>query len=107
MDKEKILAAARCDKNRGQEYENDIFNRSGLLVSSTALILSGLLMLVEVFTKGSVNAGLLAVGTAAAGIDCLWEGLSLKKRPKIAYGIVLLLLAIAAIVAFIGQAVSA
>jgi len=107
MDKEKILAAARSDKHRGEEFENKETARSGLLSSAIALLVGVVLFLLEYFLKDTVNVGLIAVGVTAAGVDSLYEGIKLKRHYMTVIGIVQLLAAIFAILFFIAKVVSA
>jgi len=107
MDKEKILAAARSDKHRGEEFENKETARSGLLSSAIALLVGVVLFLLEFFLKDTVNVGLIAVGVTAAGVDSLYEGIRLKRHYMTVIGIVQLLAAIFAILFFIAKVVSA
>lgn len=107
MDKEKILAAARNDKYRGQEYENKETMRSSMLSCFVALIVGVVLYLLEYFIKGSTNVGLIAVGLTFAGVDSLYEGIKLKKLHMTIIGTFLTLSAIIAILYFVGQVVLA
>ena len=107
MDKEKILAAARSDKHRGEEFENKENARSGLLSSAIALLVGVALFLLEYFLNDTVNVGLIAVGITAAGVDSLYEGIKLKRHYMTVIGIVQLLAAIFAILFFIAKVVSA
>ena len=96
MDRDKILEAARRDKYRGS-----------LLSVAVSLIVGVGLFVLEYYTKGTVNIGLIAVGCTVAGVDSLYEGIKLKRTGLKIVGIVMSLTAIAAIALFVGQAVMA
>ena len=106
MDKDKILAAARDDKHRGEEFENKETARSGLLSSAIALLVGVVLFQLEYFINGTVNVGQIAVGMTAAGVDSIYEGIKLKRNYMTVIGIVQLLVAIFAILIFIAKVVS-
>ena len=105
MDKEKILAAARNEKYRGKEFENEETARSGLLGGAIALLVGVALFLLEYFLKDSVNVDLIAVGMTAAGVDSFYEGIRLKRHYMTAIGISQMLIALCAILVFVGQVV--
>ena len=107
MDKDKILEAARRDKYRGREYENEEGMRGSLLSVAVSLIVGVGLFVLEYYTKRTVNIGLIAVGFTVAGVDSLYEGIKLKRTGMKIMGIVMSLTAIAAIALFVGQAVMA
>lgn len=101
MDKERILAAARNDKHRGQEYENKESIRGILLGELITLIIGVGLFLLEYYMKNSINIGLIAVVLTAAGVDSLYEGIKLKKLHLTMVGSLMCLGAIVAILFFI------
>lgn len=101
MDNEKILEAARKNKNRGKEYENKESTRSGLMGTLAALIVGIVLFLIEYFVSNSVNVGMIAVGMTACGVQSLYEGIKLKKSYLTVTGIIQSIMAVCAIVMFI------
>lgn len=105
IDKEKVLAAARNDKYRGQEYENKETMRSSLVSCLITLIIGSGLFLLEYFVKDSVNVGLIAVGLTFAGVDSLYEGVKLKRLHMTILGAFMSLCAIVAILHFVFQVV--
>lgn len=105
MDKEKILAAARNDKYRGQEYENRESTRGSLLSVFITLIVGTSLFLLEYCVNKSINVGLIALGLTSAGVDSLYEGIKLKRHHMTIVGILMSLGAIVAILIFVGQVV--
>lgn len=107
MDKEKILEAARSNKYRGKEYENEQGALSSMLSVFLALIVGVTLFLLEYFTKGTINIGLIVMIATVGGADALYEGIKLKVRRKIVWGVVCSLTAIIAIASFVGQVVQA
>lgn len=105
MDKEKILAAARNDKYRGQEYENKESTRGSLLSVFVTLIVGSLLFLLEFLVNKSINLGLIALVFTTAGVDSLYEGIKLKRHHATIVGILMSLCAIVAILCFVEQVV--
>lgn len=105
MDNEKILAAARKNKNRGKEYENKESTRSGIMGTLMALIVGTGLFLIEYFVMNSVNVGMIAVGMTACGVQSLYEGIKLRKNYLTVIGVVQSIIAIISIIVFIVQVV--
>lgn len=107
MDKEKILEAARFDKNRGKEYEHKQTTRGSILSIAMAILVGIILFFLEYFAKGTLNFGLIAVAMTAGGAQYIYEGITLKKVRFIVFGILYSVVAIFFILAFIGQVVLA
>ena len=106
MDNTSILAAARKDKHRGQEYENKESIRSNLLSSAITLAIAGVLLLVEILATDHWNVSLIIVILVFTGVDRLYEGLKLKRHLKTISGIIKLLVALVFVFIFIGQVVA-
>ena len=106
MDKEKILAAARSDKNRGKEFENKQSVRGSLLSALFAILLGIVLFFVEYFCRGTFNLGLIAVGTTALGVQYLFEGITVRKIRMVIAGFIYTFFAVIFALAFIGQVVA-
>lgn len=105
MDNEKILEAARKNKNRGKEFEYTESTRSNLLGTFVALLVCISLLLLEYFVNDSVDIGLIAVGMTASGVQSLYEGFKIRKPYLIVSGAIQTLIALTAIFAYIGQVV--
>lgn len=105
MNNEKILEAARKNKNRGKEFEQKESTRSSLLGILVALLVGIGLFLLEYFVNNSVNIGFIAIGMTASGVQSLYEGLKVKRHYLTVLGAVQTLIAIIAILAFVGQVV--
>ena len=105
MNNEKILEAARKNKNRGKEFEQKESTRSSLLGSLVALLVGIGLFLLEYFINNSVNIGFIAVGMTASGVQSLYEGLKVRKLYLTVIGAIQTLIALIAIFAFVGQVV--
>ncbi len=103
MDNQKILEAARKNKNRGKEYENKVSVRSSLVGIFVALIVGVGLFLLEYINRGSFNFGLIAVGLSGAVTQSFVEGISCKKLYLIIIGIILILPAVFFILLFIQE----
>lgn len=75
MNNEKILEAARKNKNRGKEFEQKESTRSSLLGTLVALLVGIGLFLLEYFINDTVNIGFIAVGMTASGYSRFTRGL--------------------------------
>ena len=106
MTNEKILEAARKNKNKGKEFEQRESVRSSLLGAFVALLVGAGMLFLEYFVNHSVNVGLIAVVMTAAGVQSLYEGLKIRKLYLTIFGAILMLIALIAIVAFVWQVVS-
>lgn len=107
MDKEKILEAARRNKYRGKEYENEQGALSSMLSVAVAEAVGVGLFMLEHRIKGTMNIGLVAMMFTVAGVVALYEGYKLKQLRKMIGGILFSLIAIIAIACFVGQVVQA
>ena len=105
MTNEKILEAARKNNSRGKEFEQKKSIRSSLLGTFVALLVGVGLFLLEYFVNNSVNIGFIAVGMTASGVQSLYEGLKVKKLYLTVFGVIETLIAVIAILAFVGQVV--
>lgn len=105
MNNEKILEAARKNKNRGKEFEQKESTRSSLLGTLVALLVGIGLFLLEYFINDTVNIGFIAVGMTASGVQSLYEGLKVRKLYLTIIGAIQTLIALIAILAFVGQVV--
>jgi len=105
MNNEKILESARKNKDKGKEYEKKEVTRSNLLGSLVALIVGASLFLLEYLVDNSINIGFIAIGMTASGVQSLYEGFKIKKIYLLFSGIIQTLIALAAILAFIGQVI--
>ena len=106
MDKNSILEAARNNKTRGQEYENKESIRSSLLGSAIAVFSGIILFLVEYFIKNSINVSMIAVCMIAASVQYLYDGIKTQKAYMIIIGAIEAIIALFAIIVFIGQVIS-
>ena len=107
MDKESILAAARSDTYRGQEYERKESVRSNLLSSAIALIVAGILLIIEFWATKRWNLSLIIIILIFAGVDSLYEGIRFKKGRTITIGTIQLLGAVFFTLLFVCQVVAA
>ena len=107
MNSEKILEAARKNKTRGQEFENEESDRGNLLGTFVTILVGTILFLLEYYICKSINIGLVAVGMTFVGTQSLYEGTRIKKIHLIIMGAIASLIAIIAILAFIGQVILA
>ena len=103
MDNQKILEAARKNKNRGEEFENKVYARSGSVGTFVSLIVGVGLILLEYINRGSFNFGLIAVWLTGAGTQLLVEGISFKKLYLIIIGIIQILFAVFFVLLFIQE----
>lgn len=103
MDNQKILEAARKNKNRGKEFENKVSARSCLVGTFVLLIVGVGLILLEYINRGSFNFGLIAVCLTGAGTQLLVEGISYKKLSVIIISILPILIAVFFVLLFIQE----
>ena len=103
MDKDAILKAAQNEKNKGKEFENREGIRSAALGMAVSCFMTFLLLLLQYFVKGTVNAGFLAIGVSAGAAQYMYEGIKTKKKASLIIGIVASVLAVLFIVVFISQ----
>lgn len=105
MNNEKILEAARKTKIEAKNLNK----RNLLVVAFWALslpLLVGIgLFLLEYFINDTVNIGFIAVGMTASGVQSLYEGLKVRKLSLTVIGAIQTLIALIAILAFVGQVV--
>ena len=101
MDRAKILEAARENRGRGKEYENRESVRGSLLGLVVASAISACLFLAELFVKSEINTSLITVIMAAMGVQSLYEGVRVKKFWLSTMGVVALLIALVAVLAFV------
>lgn len=105
MERNEILAAAQQEKVKGEEYENHQALKSGAWNAFFAVILAGVLILVEYVIKNTINLPLMVLLFGVTGTSNLWNGKKFKKIIPFLFGCVELLAALAFLIAFIGQAV--
>ena len=101
----KILEKAREEK-LGNEYENSIAVKSGLVDTLAVIVVVLFLVLFEYHIKGTLNWALMAVGSTIICADCLYMGIRNRKIWRIIIGILACLFAIAMIIAYINQLVA-
>ncbi len=102
----KILEKARNEK-RGNEYENSIAIKSGLVDTLAVIVVVLFLVIFEYHIKGTLNLALMAVGATIISADCLYMGIRNRKSWRIIFGIMAGLFAIAMIWAYLDQLVTA
>ena len=105
MNNEKILEAARKNKNRGKEFEQNESIRSSLWGLIAASVVGFIITLIDYFINGNLNMEVVAIIMTASGIQSLLEGIKIKKIHQIVYGVIGTLIALIAIIMFIRQAV--
>ncbi len=103
MDRDAILKAAQNEKNKGKEFENREGIRSAALGMAVSCFITFLLLLLQYFVKGTVNAGFLVIGVSAGAAQFLYEGIKTKKKASLIIGIVASVLDVLFIAVFISQ----
>ena len=106
MDKESILAKARSNKARGKEYEYHESNLSNLLGSACTLLVGSGLFALRYIKTGTIDVGLVALGATAVAVEFIREGLKLKKYFRTVMGAFMLIIAVMAIIVYIGQVIA-
>lgn len=106
MDKEEILALAR-ESRKGNEYEVRTETKSGLLGAFISLLIGIALLVFEYAKRNTVNWSVVAMIMTVSAVQCLHEGIKLKKVLWIVIGsiqaIIALFCILAAIVSIIGE----
>ena len=105
MDNNIILEKAKKDK-RGNEYENSIAVKSGLVDTLAVIGVVLFLVLFEYHIKGTLNWALMAVGSTIICADCLYMGIRNRKIWRIIFGVLAGLFTIVTIFAYINQLVA-
>ena len=80
-------------------------NKRNLLVVAFWALSLPCLFLLEYFINDTVNIGFIAVGMTASGVQSLYEGLKVRKLSLTVIGAIQTLIALIAILAFVGQVV--
>lgn len=86
MDKNKILAAAQNNKERGNEYETKKTVKSLLYGLVSILFMSALFILIEYYTTKKVSMSLIALNTTEWSACSLSFGIHSRKVLPIIFG---------------------
>ncbi len=106
MKNEDILEAARKEKDKGNEYENKVFIKSGLLGAAVALFIGIILFLIEYYVKGTYNWGFMLIVFAGHCADLLFQGIKTRKGWRIILGAICGIIALLLTFAFACQMVT-
>lgn len=107
MNKEDILAAARENKMKNEEYERNTLLKGDNFSVVFGMILGAILFLTEWIVKKEMNMGLATMYFVISSIQLIYEGVKLEKKSCIILGIFIAVLAVIALVVFIGMMVKA
>ncbi len=107
MDRDEILASAKSDKGRTNEFENRIGLKSGLLGSFVSLTAVIVFLLVEFKIRGTVNLGFPAIVFWGNCADRLFVGIKTGRKIAIVVGVLSGLCAIILSVTYFKQMVAA
>ena len=102
MNREDILAAARENGMRNEEYENHTLLRGDNLSATIGMILGMVLFFVELFVTKEMNIGLATMFFTMSAIQSIYEGVKLHKKICIIVGIFIAVLAVLSLLLFIG-----
>lgn len=105
MDREEILAAARENKAKNEEYENDTSIRGGNFSILIGLLIGIVIVLVEMLVTRKVNFGLSTTIFATASIQAIYDAVRLRKKGAAIWGIYCAVSALFSFVMFIGTMV--
>ena len=103
---EKILAAARRNESRGNEYENRMRVWSRPVGEFVSLLVGAFLFFFEYYKTGNRNLSIIAVFFTASGISSLYEGIKNRRSIVIVTGIIKTLAALIMIYVSIRQVLS-
>ena len=87
MDKDKILASAKKDKQKGQEYENQEMKKNGNWSLLGGVIVATIMILIEYFKCGTLNVALIVTLSIMAGIMNFLDGIKVRKKLWIFCGV--------------------
>jgi uncharacterized membrane protein (UPF0136 family) len=107
MNREDILAAARENKMKNEEYERNTLLKGDNFSIVFGMILGAILFLTEWIVKKEMNMGLATMYFVISSIQLIYEGVKLEKKSCIIWGIFIAVLAAIALVVFIGMMVKA
>ncbi len=96
MNKEEILAMSRQENKDKDLYEMQVTESSANIGVITGAIICALLFAAEIFICGSTNYGLWSIVTGITATMGIYKGVKLKKKSKIAIGIMWAVCTIAA-----------
>lgn len=107
MNREDILAAARENGMKNEEYEKHTLLRGDNLSAAIGMLLGMILFLAEWFVKKEMNIGLATMFFTMSAIQTIYEGVKLHKKICIIVGIFIAVLAVLSLLLFIGLMVIA
>ena len=106
MNKEEILAAARENGFKGEEYEKDTMLKGDNLAFNIGMIAGIILFFTELIVKKQLHFGLTTMLLLMSAVQAIHEGIKLKKKLYIIVGIGFSIMTVLSILGFIGVMVS-
>ena len=106
MKKEEVLAAARKEKFKGKEFENNIVKNSygfGIVIS---LIPAILILTLEGCIRQHLNFGVVSVLFFEIGAQSVFEGVNNRKSYLNVIGTLIIIMAIMALLVFIWELIT-
>ena len=107
MNREDILAAARENGMKNEEYEKHTLLRGDNLSAAIGMLLGIILFLVEWYVKKEMNIGLATMFFTMSAIQTIYEGVKLRKNICIMVGFFISLIAALLLLLFVGLMVIA
>lgn len=107
MEKEDILAAARENRTKNEEYEKQTILRGDTISIAIGMMLGMIMFLAELFIKKDINIGMVAMFLSMLAIQTIYEGVKLHKKRSIIVGIIVAALAVLFLFLFVGLMVIA
>ena len=101
MEKNKILAAAQNNKERGNEYETKKTVKSLLYGLESILFMSALFIIIEYYTTKKVSMSLISLNTTEWSVGSLSIGIPFRKVLPIIFGCICSLVTLILIVTMV------
>ena len=107
MNRDDILAAARENGMKNEEYEKQMLLRGDNLSAVIGMLIGMVLFTTELLVKKEINVGLATMFFTMSAIQSIYEGVKLHKKICIIVGIIIAILAVLSLLLFIGLMVIA
>ncbi len=103
MNRDEILAAARENGIKNEEYERQTLLRGDNVSAIIGVSLGVILFVTELIVRKKLNIGLMTVLFTMSGIQFIYEGIKLHKRICVIIGIYIAIMAVLSLLLFIGD----
>ena len=107
MNREDILAAARENGMKNEEYENHTLIKSGNIAVTIGMLIGMVLFFAELIIKKEINIALSTVIFSISASQSIYEGIKLRKKVCVIVGSFISVLAVLSLILFVGMMVVA